>query len=288
MVEKELGLLDDEEEEPEAEREEEEDEDEIEDVSDKGKAYYIHLIWMYSSWLKNLKSKKFLKNDISLIEIADKEEVNLNLNKIKMVHVSDNGSRFGLINKFKKNSFKNKPGWKLRPGFRDIVINNCIDIWKEKVKRLKRLNIQIEKEEKLEYELQLKNLLLEEETNMKRRLRIHALIDNGRLVEDEEDINKLAANYYKDLFGPSNISTIHMNNMNMKRLSDEGRYSLTVPFTLEEIHKGESWILKHLHQYGFVKGKYILDCVVSLHEIVHEVNWQFLYRMIQNKGFGDK
>jgi hypothetical protein len=69
-------------------------------------------------------------------------------------------------------------------------------------------------------------------------LRIHALIDNGRLVEDEEDINKLAANYYKDLFGPSNISTIHMNNMNMKRLSDEGRYSLTVPFTLEEIHKG--------------------------------------------------
>jgi hypothetical protein len=61
------------------------------------------------------------------------------------------------------------------------------------------------------------------------------------------------------------------------------------------------------HQFGFVKGKYILDCVVSLHEIVHEVkkqngiilkigfekaydkvNWQFLYRMIQNKGFGDK
>jgi hypothetical protein len=25
------------------------------------------------------------------------------------------------------------------------------------------------------------------------------------------------------------------------------------------------------NQFGFVKGKYILDCVVALHEIVHEV-----------------
>jgi hypothetical protein len=67
-------------------------------------------------------------------------------------------------------------------------------------------------------------------------LRIHALVDNGRLVEDEEDINKLATDYYRDLFGPSNISTIHMNNMNMKKHSDEERDSLTVPFTLEEIY----------------------------------------------------
>jgi hypothetical protein len=68
-------------------------------------------------------------------------------------------------------------------------------------------------------------------------LKIHALMDNGRLVEDEEDINKLATDYYINLFGPSNISTIHMYNMNMKRLSDEDKDSLTVPFTLEEIHK---------------------------------------------------
>jgi hypothetical protein len=25
------------------------------------------------------------------------------------------------------------------------------------------------------------------------------------------------------------------------------------------------------NQYGFIKGKYILDCVVALHEIIHEV-----------------
>ncbi|KAL5651062.1 hypothetical protein ACJX0J_036520 [Zea mays] len=127
--------------------------------------------------------------------------------------------------------------------------------------------------DKLEYELQLKNLLLEEETKMK-RLKIHALMDNGRLVEDEEDINKLATDYYINLFGPSNISTIHMYNMNMKRLSDEDKDSLTVPFTLEEIHKEfwdtnkkeiwDIWMLKDLimtnlpfecHQFGFLKEK---------------------------------
>jgi hypothetical protein len=63
------------------------------------------------------------------------------------------------------------------------------------------------------------------------------------------------------------------------------------------------------NQYGFIKGKYILDCVVALHEIIHEVkkkkqngiilkidfekaydkvNWQFLYCMLHQKGFGDK
>jgi hypothetical protein len=192
-------------------------------------------------------------------------------------------------------------------------------------------------------------------------LRIHALYDNGRLVEKEE-INKLATDYYKNLFGPSNISTIHMNDMNMKKLNDEDRESLTAPFSSEEIHKvvsdlkhnsapgpdgllaeffqdfwdiikNEIWnmcedfskgildierlnyglitlipkvdnamevkkfrpiyllnvcykiITKTLNnslstcinevisenQFGFVKGKYILDCVVALHEIVHEV-----------------
>jgi hypothetical protein len=40
-----------------------------------------------------------------------------------------------------------------------------------------------------------------------------------------------------------------MNNMNMKRLSDEGRDSLTVPFTLEEIHKGVN-NLKHNSALG--------------------------------------
>jgi hypothetical protein len=62
-------------------------------------------------------------------------------------------------------------------------------------------------------------------------------------------------------------------------------------------------------QYGFIKGKYIMDGVVSLHEIIHEVkkkkqsgvifkvdfekaydkvNWNFLYHMMTKKGFGGK
>jgi hypothetical protein len=62
-------------------------------------------------------------------------------------------------------------------------------------------------------------------------------------------------------------------------------------------------------QYGFIKGKYIIDGVVSLHEIIHEVkrkkqsgvifkvdfekaydkvNWNFLHHMMIKKGFDDK
>jgi hypothetical protein len=62
-------------------------------------------------------------------------------------------------------------------------------------------------------------------------------------------------------------------------------------------------------QFGFIKGRFILDCVVALHEIVHEVkkikhngimlkidfeeaydkvNWSFLHKMLDKKGFGDK
>lgn len=61
-------------------------------------------------------------------------------------------------------------------------------------------------------------------------------------------------------------------------------------------------------QFWFIKGRCILDCVVALHEIIHEVkkkqdgiilkvdfekaydkvNWNFLYKMLKNKGFSDK
>jgi retron-type reverse transcriptase len=62
------------------------------------------------------------------------------------------------------------------------------------------------------------------------------------------------------------------------------------------------------YQYGFIKGRYITDGVVSLNEILHEVrqkkqsgvvlksdfkkacdkvNWQFLHYMMEKKGFGD-
>ncbi|KAL5656856.1 hypothetical protein ACJX0J_030019 [Zea mays] len=71
-----------------------------------------------------------------------------------------------------------------------------------------------------------KNILSEKDKEEK----IHALYDNDRLVENEEEINKLATDFYKNLFGPSNNSTIHMNDMNMKKLSAEDR-------DFEEIHK---------------------------------------------------
>jgi hypothetical protein len=62
-------------------------------------------------------------------------------------------------------------------------------------------------------------------------------------------------------------------------------------------------------QSGFIRGRFILDSVVALHEILHEVkkdkqndillkidfekaydkvNWQFLYQMMIMKGFWTK
>ena len=63
-------------------------------------------------------------------------------------------------------------------------------------------------------------------------------------MENEDEINKLATDYYKDLFGPSNISTIHMNDMNMRKLNDDDKNFLTAPFSLDEIYKVVS-DLKH-------------------------------------------
>jgi hypothetical protein len=61
------------------------------------------------------------------------------------------------------------------------------------------------------------------------------------------------------------------------------------------------------YQFGFIKNRHILDCVVALHEIVHEVkrkkqngimlkidfekaydkvNWHFLYKMMEKKVLG--
>ncbi|KAL5669580.1 hypothetical protein ACJX0J_021801, partial [Zea mays] len=72
---------------------------------------------------------------------------------------------------------------------------------------------------------------------------IHALYDNGRLVDNEEEINK---------------------------------EFLTAPFSLKRFIRLISGILLKMifgtcNQFGFVKEKYILDCVVALHEIIHEV-----------------
>jgi hypothetical protein len=182
------------------------------------------------------------------------------------------------------------------------------------------------------------------------------------MAQDENGINQLATSFYKNLFGPSQDSSISLDNLYMKRLDDDEREFLTNPFSMEEI-KDVVFSLKHnsapspdgfpskffqdfwdtiksdlfnlfksFHdgslnierlnfgivtlipkipdatdikafrpicllnvcykiitkvltnrlarcitsviselQYGFIKGRYIMDGVLSLHEIIHEV-----------------
>lgn len=46
---------------------------------------------------------------------------------------------------------------------------------------------------------------------------------------------KVATDYYKELFGPSNISHISMGNLNMSQLGENDREFLTSPFSYDEI-----------------------------------------------------
>jgi hypothetical protein len=63
------------------------------------------------------------------------------------------------------------------------------------------------------------------------------LCHDGVFVNDSEGINKIASSYYKDLFGPSVLSSINISNLNMKQLSDTDRSFLTAPFTINDIKK---------------------------------------------------
>jgi hypothetical protein len=71
----------------------------------------------------------------------------------------------------------------------------------------------------------------------KRRVKIPFLNHEGVSVNDSEGINKIASSYYKDLFGPSVLSSINISNLNMKQLSDNDRSFLTAPFFINEIKK---------------------------------------------------
>jgi hypothetical protein len=245
-----------------------------------------------------------------------------------------------------------------------------------------------ERLEKLDLEWNLKNLLVEEcckrkqmarenfinecdensryfhliAKGKKRRVKILSLVHEENIVSSDDDINKVATDFYKDLFGPSPVSSINMSSFHMNMLSEEDRILLTAPFTIEEIklvvfslkHNSapgpdgipaeffqDFWELIHIelwnlfkdfydgvldikrlnfglvtlipkvdnptdmrnfrpicllnvcykiitkvltnrlascitkvisiHQYGFIKGRYIMDGVVSLNEILHEV-----------------
>jgi hypothetical protein len=189
-----------------------------------------------------------------------------------------------------------------------------------------------------------------------------SLTHEDKFAQGETKINQLATSFYKNLFGPSQETSISLNNLNMKMLHDDSRDLLTRPFSIEEIknvvfslkHNSapgpdgipskffqEFWdtikcdlfnLFKSFHdgtlnierlnfgnvtlipkipnavdnkafrpicllnvcykiitkvltnrlascitsvisdfQYGFTKGRYIMDEVVSLHEIIHEV-----------------
>jgi hypothetical protein len=69
----------------------------------------------------------------------------------------------------------------------------------------------------------------------KRRVKIPFLCHDGISVNDSKGINKIASSYYKDLFGPSVLSSINISNLNMKQLSDTDRSFLTAPFSINEI-----------------------------------------------------
>jgi hypothetical protein len=219
-----------------------------------------------------------------------------------------------------------------------------------------------------------------------------SLTHEDKFAQGETEINQLATSFYKDLFGPSQETSISLNNLNMNVLDDDSRVLLTRLFSIEEIknvvfslkHNSapgpddipseffqEFWdtikwdlfnLFKSFHdgslnierlnfgtvilipkipnavdikafrpicllnvcykiitkvltniltscitsvindfQYGFIKGRYIIDGVVSLHEIIHEVkrkkpsglifkvdfekaydkvNWNFLHNMM--------
>jgi hypothetical protein len=118
-----------------------------------------------------------------------------------------------------------------------------------------------ERQEKLSYELNLRSIISKEELKMKqkarekqvvegdgntkyfhlkakgrrRRIRIHSLLQNGSIVGGETELNKVATDYYKELFGPSNISHIRMGSLNMSQLDENDREFLISPFSYDEI-----------------------------------------------------
>jgi hypothetical protein len=234
----------------------------------------------------------------------------------------------------------------------------------------------------------------------RRKLKIMTLTHEDKVAQEEDEINHLATSFYKNLFGPSQESSISLSHLNMKMLDDTDRDSLTRLFDMEEIREvvfslkhnrapgpdsipaeffQEFWntiksdlfnLFQDFHdgalnierlnfgmvtlipkvpnatdikafrpicllnvcykiitkvltnrlaccinnvvsdfQCGFIKVKYIMDGVVSLHEIIHEVkrkkqsgvifkvdfekaydkvNWNFLHHMMIKKGFGGK
>jgi hypothetical protein len=67
------------------------------------------------------------------------------------------------------------------------------------------------------------------------RIRIHSLNSNAVVIHGDKEINEVATEFYKVLFGHPSNSHIYMRNMDMNRLNDEDRIFLTSPFCEKEI-----------------------------------------------------
>jgi hypothetical protein len=78
----------------------------------------------------------------------------------------------------------------------------------------------------------------------KRKLKILTLSHGDILAHDDHGINHLATSFYKELFGPSQDSSISLANVDMKQLEEGDRNLLISPFSLEEI-KDVVFTLKH-------------------------------------------
>lgn len=119
-----------------------------------------------------------------------------------------------------------------------------------------------ERQEKLQCESDLRRLLAKEEIKMRQRarekhileggqttkyfhlrakgrkirLKIQSLYQEGLVVERETKINKVATDFYKDMFGPSNISHINMDNFSMARPDNNDRSYLIALFPLKRLN----------------------------------------------------
>jgi hypothetical protein len=71
----------------------------------------------------------------------------------------------------------------------------------------------------------------------RRKLKIMTLCHEDKVAQDEIEINQLATSFYKSLFGPSQETSISLNNLDMKRLDDVNRDLLISPFSMEEIEE---------------------------------------------------
>jgi hypothetical protein len=63
------------------------------------------------------------------------------------------------------------------------------------------------------------------------------LQNNGEEIYGESDLIKHVTDFYKQLFGPSTISSLNLNRIDCKQLTEEDRQELTKPFDLEEIKR---------------------------------------------------